>query len=118
MSKSIPMALSIVLAQLFAVSVYAQVKGEVDPAETKGAVVKKASPMEKAEAKAARKAEGAAAAKSEKPPTVTEGEAGKRPAVAKVSPEEKAAARAKRKAAAAEAAKKGETVKGEVSTVK
>lgn len=119
MSKSIPIALSIVLAQLFAVGAYAQAKGEVDPAEGKAPVVKKVSPEEKAKARAARKAEGASAAKSEKPPASTgEAQVAKQPVVPKISAEEKAAARAKRKAAAAQAVKKEETVKGEVSTVK
>lgn len=118
MSKSIPIALSIVVAQLFAVGAYAQAKGEVDPAESKAPVVKKVSPEEKAKARAARKAEGASAAKSAEKPSTGEAAVSKAPVVPKVSAEEKAAARAKRKAAAIEAAKKGETVKGEASTVK
>lgn len=119
MSKSIPIALSIVLAQLFAVGAYAQTKGEVDPTEGKAPVVKKVSPTEKAEARAKRKAAGAVAAKSEKPAASTgEAQVAKQPVVPKISAEEKAAARAKRKAAAAQAVKKGETVEGEATTVK
>ncbi len=125
MSKSIPIALSIVLAQLLAVGALAQTKGEADPAESKGPIVKKATPMEKADARAARKAEGSAAAKADaskkalsKEDTAADSSA-KHPAVAKRSAEEKAAARAQRKTSAVEAAKKGEIPKaGEVGVTK
>lgn len=117
MSKSIPMALSIVMAALLAGGAYAQTKaGEADPAESKGPVVKKATPMEKTDARAARKAEGSAAAKADASKSTakedTPGDSSaKHPAVAKRSAEEKAAARAQRKAGAVEAGKKGEIPK-------
>ncbi len=117
MSKSIPMALSIVMAALLAGGAYAQTKGgEADPAQSKGPVVKKATPMEKADARAARKAGGSAAAKADASTPVgkddTAGDSSaKHPAVAKRTAEEKAAARAQRKAGAVAAAKKGEIPK-------
>jgi hypothetical protein len=108
--KKTLLTMSIVLAQMLAVSAFAQTKGEADPAQSKAIPSAPATAAEKAEAKATRKAEGAKAAKADMP-------AGPGPepkGVAKVATkEEKAAAKAKRKAAAKEAVKKGQTTSGE-----
>ena len=102
--------LSIVLAQMLAVGAFAQTKGEADPAQSKAVPAAPATPGEKAQAKATRKAEGAAAVKNAGPADATNQSAG----VAKVATkDEKVAAKAKRKAAAKEAVKKGQTTSGE-----
>jgi len=109
--KQLLIPLSLALAQAFAVSAFAQTKGEADPAQSKGPVVPKVAPDEKASAKAARKAEGKAVAKAK----TTEADADPAPAgvARKLTKEERVAAAAKRKAAAAEAVKKGQITSGE-----
>jgi hypothetical protein len=102
--------LSIVLAQMLAVGAFAQSKGEADPAQSKAIPSAPATPAEKAQAKATRKAEGAAAVKNAGPADATNKSTG----IAKVATtEEKASAKAKRKAAAKDAVKKGQTTSGE-----
>ncbi|WP_048440654.1 hypothetical protein [Caenimonas sp. SL110] len=100
----------IVLAQMLAVGAYAQPKGEADPAQSKAAPSKPATPAEKAVAKADRKAEGTAAAKSKPREDAANASKGTAKAATK---EERAAAKAKRKAEAASAVKKGEIKSGE-----
>lgn len=109
--KKTLLTISVVLAQMLAVSAYAQTKGEADPALSRAAPSAPTTPAEKAKAKAARKAEGAQAAKADAP-----GGTGPEPTgVAKVATkEEKAAAKAKRMGAAKEAVRKGETTSGEM----
>lgn len=100
--------LSIALAQL-SFSAFAQVRGEVDPAQSKAVPSERATPAEKAAAKQARKTEGAAAAKA-----YTGGETPSTTAKAKAATkEERQAARQQRKAAIAPAVKKGEIPSGE-----
>ena len=108
--KKTLLTMSVVLAQMLAVSAFAQTKGEADPAQSRAAPSAPATAAEKAQAKATRKAEGAKAAKADVP-----GGPGPEPTgVAKVATKsEKAAAKAKRKAAAKEAVKKGQTTSGE-----
>jgi len=103
------LSLSLVLAQMLAVSAFAQSKGEADPAQSKAAPAAPATPAEKAAAKSARKAEGAAAAKTE-----TAGDTPSSMGTAKsaTKAERKAAAK-KRKAAVAASVKKGEIPSGE-----
>jgi hypothetical protein len=108
--KKTLLTLSIVLAQMLAVSAFAQTKGEADPAQSKAAPSAPATATEKAQAKVTRKAEGAKAAKADQPGGVGPESTG----VAKVATkDEKAAAKVKRKAAAKEAVKKGQTTSGE-----
>jgi hypothetical protein len=107
--KKTLLTVSIVLAQMLAVSAFAQTKGEADPAQSKAAPAAPATATEKAQAKATRKAEGAKVSKGAKADQGPESTG-----VAKVaSKEEKAAAKAKRKAATKEAVKKGQTTSGE-----
>jgi hypothetical protein len=108
--KKTLLTVSIVLAQMLAISAFAQSKGEADPAQSRAAPSAPATPAEKAKAKETRKAEGAKAAKADVP-----GGAGPEPTgVAKVATkEEKAAAKTKRKASAADAVKKGQIPSGE-----
>lgn len=108
--KKIVLTLGIALAQMLAVSAFAQSKGEADPAQSKAAPSAPATPAEKAQAKQLRKAEGAKAAKADAPGGVGPESTG----VAKVTTKaDKKAAKAKRKAAAAAAVKKGEISSGE-----
>jgi hypothetical protein len=104
--KKLLLPLSLALAPVFAVSAFAQTRGEADPAQSKGQTLPKASAEEKALAKSARRAEGAVVAKTKK----TEADADPSPAgVARtVSKEERAASRAKRRAETALAVKRGE----------
>lgn len=108
--KKTLLTVSIVLAQMLAISAFAQTKGEADPAQSKAAPSAPATAAEKAQAKATRKAEGAKAAKADAP-----GGTGPEPTgVAKVATkDEKAAAKASRKAVTKEAVKKGQTTSGE-----
>ncbi len=110
--KKLLLPLSLVLAQMLAVSAFAQTKvGEADAEQSKGQTMPKATPAEKATAKAGRKAEGAAvAAKPVAPRAAEEKGVGTAKAATK---QERTAARAKRKAAAAAALKKGEIASGE-----
>jgi hypothetical protein len=110
--KKLLLPLSLVLAQMLAVSAFAQTKGgEADPEQSKGQTMPKATPAEKATAKAGRKAEGAAVAgQGVKPLAAQETGAGTAKAATK---QERDAARAKRKATAAAALKKGEIPSGE-----
>lgn len=110
--KKLLLPLSLVLTQMLAVSAFAQTKGgEVDPEQSKGQTMPKATPAEKATAQAGRKAEGAAVAGQAVTPRAAEE---KGVGAAKVATkQERDAARAKRKAAAAAALKKGEIPSGE-----
>lgn len=107
--NKVVLSISLVLAQLLAVSAIAQTRGEADPAQSKAIPSAKATPEEKAAAKAARKAEGKTVAKeaivSDRPSTTAKAKA--------ATKEERLAARQKRKAAAAAALKKGEITSGE-----
>jgi hypothetical protein len=110
--KKLLLPLSLVLAQMLAVTAFAQTKGgEADPEQAKGQTLPKATPAEKATAKAARKAEGADVA--DKANTRRPGEETGAGAAKVATKQERAAARAKRKAAAAAAVKKGEIASGE-----
>lgn len=110
--KKLLLPLSLVLAQMLAVSAFAQTKGgEADPEQSKGQTMPKATPAEKATAKAARKEEGAAAAAKPVAPKVGEDKGAG--AAKSATKQERDAARAKRKAAAAAAVKKGEIASGE-----
>jgi hypothetical protein len=108
--KKIVLPLGFALAQLLAVSAFAQAAGQADPAGAKAAPSAPATPAQKAAAKAERKAEGAAAAKSDAPQEGMNKSAG---TAHKATKEERAAAKAKRKAATAAAVKKGEIKEGE-----
>lgn len=109
MKKSF-LTVSIVLAQMLAISAFAQTKGEADPAQSRAIPTVKATPAEKAKAKAVRKAEGAAAVKNAGPADASNKSAG----IAKVATkDEKAAAKASRVAITKEAVKKGQTTSGE-----
>jgi hypothetical protein len=110
--KKIVLSVSLALAQLLAVSAIAQVKGEVDPAQSKAIPSAPATPAEKAAAKAARKAEGKTVA------PISAGaaqEASNKSAgtAKKATKAERKAAAAKRKAEAKEALKKGEIPSGD-----
>jgi len=112
--KKVVLALSVALAQMLAVSAFAQ--GEVGGVKP-SAPVKKATAEEKASGKAMRKAEGTAAAKTSTPGEVGDVKAG--PSKSAMTKEEKAAARAKRKADTAAANKSGALPKsGEVGPSK
>lgn len=103
------LAVSLAIAQVFAVSAMAQTKGEADPAQSKAIPSKPATAEEKAAAKSARKAEGSVAAKS-----FTGGEKPEGAGKAKVATKEQRAEAAKaRKASAKSALKKGEISSGE-----
>jgi len=104
-------SLSLVLAQVVAVSAIAQSKGEVDPNQSKAAPSAPATRGEKAAAKAERKAEGAQAARTHKPGDAEPASLG---TAKKYTKAERAAARQKRKAAVAPAVKKGEIPSGEI----
>jgi hypothetical protein len=108
--KKILLPVSLVLAQMLAVNAFAQVKGEVDAAQSKAVPSAKATKEEKAAAKAARKAEGKAVAKTASPADANPGSMG---TAKKTTKAERKAAAAKRKAEAAAALKKGEIPSGE-----
>jgi hypothetical protein len=107
--NKVVLSISLVLAQLLAVSAIAQTKGEADPAQSKAVPSAKATPEEKAAAKAARKAEGKKVAKegivSDRPSTTAKAKA--------ATKEERLAARQKRKAEVAPEVKKGTLPSGE-----
>ena len=106
--KLLTTILSIALAQL-SFSAFAQVRGEVDPAQSKAVPSERATPAEKAAAKQTRKTEGATAAKA-----YTGGETPSTTAKAKAATkEERLAALKQRKAAIAPTVKKHETTSGE-----
>ncbi|WP_326541378.1 hypothetical protein [Pseudorhodoferax sp.] len=98
--KKVVLSVGIVVAQMFAVAAFAQ--GEVGTSKAPPPA-KKASPEDRAAARAERKAEGAAAIKDQ-PPGEVGGVKAAAPAT-KVSAEDKAAARAARKAEGAAAIK-------------
>lgn len=101
--KKIVLTAGILAAQLLAVSAFAA--GEVDEAQSKAAASTPVTAQEKQDARAARKATGAAVAKSDKATGEAAGaDAGAAPSK-KATTAEKKAARAKRKAAGAAAAK-------------
>ena len=103
------LSVGLALAQLLAVNAMAQSRGEADPEQAKAIPCKPATAQEKAAAKAARKAEGTAAAQA-----FTGGECPTSAGTAKVATKEQRVAAAKaRKAAAASALKKGEIPSGE-----
>ncbi len=104
------LSLSLVVAQMLAVSAFAQTKGEADPAQSKAIPSAPATASEKADAKKTRKAEGAAAAKAKKTGDADPSSLGKAKAATKA---ERKAAAAKRKAELAPAVKKGEISSGE-----
>ncbi len=105
------LSLSLAVAQMLAVSAFAQSKGEADPAQSKAVPSAPATAAEKAEAKKARKAEGAAVAKSKRTTADADPSSlGKAKATTKA---ERKAAAAKRKAEMAPAVKKGEISSGE-----
>jgi len=110
MNKSL-LSLSLVLAQALAVSAFAQSKVEVNPDTAKAEPSAKVTPAERAAARKARRAAGAAAAKNYTP-DVTPEAMGVRKAATK---EERIAARKKRRAEASEAVRKGGTTSGELS---
>jgi hypothetical protein len=106
------LTLSLALAQMLAVSAFAQTKGEADPAQSKAIPSAPATAAEKAAAKKARKAEGATAAKEEK--KAGEDVDNKSKGVAKVATKaERKAAAKKRKGEVAPLVKKGEIPSGE-----
>jgi hypothetical protein len=108
--KTLVLSLSLALAQMLAVSAFAQTKGEADPAQSKAIPSAPATAAEKAAAKAARKAEGTKAVKEEEPADATNKSMG----VAKVATKaERKAAAQKRKAEVAPAVKKGQIPSGE-----
>lgn len=110
--KKIILPLSIALAQMLAVSAFAQAKGgEADTTGSMAAPSAPATPAEKAAAKAERKTEGAAAAKDMAP---QEGESKSAGTARKYTKAERAEARAKRKAETAAAIKRGEVKSGEM----
>ncbi len=112
--KKVVLTLSVVLAQMLAVSAFAQ--GEVGATKTP-APAKKTSPEDRAAGKAQRKAEGTEAIKNAPPGEV--GAVPKAEAKSTLTKEEKAAARAKRKADTAAANKAGALPKtGEVGPTK
>jgi len=109
--KNIIIAVALALAPFIAVNAFAQSSGEADPAGAKSIAVKPATAAEKAEAKAKRKAEGAAAARedsrSAKMSRQHDGVAH-----TTTQAQRKAAAKA-RKAKAQDALKKGQITSGE-----
>ena len=109
--KNIIIPVALALAPFFAVSAFAQVKGEADPAGAKSIPVKSATAAEKAEAKAKRKAEGTEAARED---SVSAKESRRVAGKAHVATKEqrKAAVKA-RKASAQSAMRKGEITSGE-----
>lgn len=109
--KQLLIPLSIAVAQMFAVSAFAQSKGEADPAQSKAIPVEKATAEQKAAAKASRKATGKTISKT----TKTEADADPSPAgvAKKATKEERLAAAKARKATAADAVKKGQISSGE-----
>ena len=112
--KKVVLTLSVVFAQLLAVSAFAQGEvGGVKPA----APAMKTSPEDRAAGKAQRKAEGKEAIKAQPPGEV--GAVPKAAAKSTMTKEEKAAARAKRKAETSTANKAGALPKtGEVGPTK
>ena len=110
--KKLAITLGVALATMLAANGFAQTtRGEADPAGAKAMPAKAATAEEKADAKKARKAEGASAMKA-----AQVGNTEDRPAAkVKVSASEKKAAAIKRKAAAADARKAGEPQKGEAT---
>jgi hypothetical protein len=108
--NKIVLSVSLALAQLLAVNAFAQSKGEADPAGAKAMPSAKATPQEKAAAKATRKEEGAKVSKAASPADAMPSSMGE---AKKTTKAERKAAAAKRKAAAAAAVKKGETTSGE-----
>ncbi|WP_235579305.1 hypothetical protein [Pseudorhodoferax sp. Leaf274] len=109
--KKVVLSVGVALAQLFAVAAFAQ--GEVGATKAPPPA-KKASPEDRAAARAERKAEGAAAIKQQ--PAGEVGAVKKAAPAAKVSAEDKAAARANRKAEGAAAIKQAPP--GEVGPTK
>jgi hypothetical protein len=109
MNKTL-LAVGLVLAQMLTVNAFAQSKGEADPAGAKAIPSAKATPEEKAAAKATRKAEGAKVSKANVPGDATPASDG---VAKKTTKAERKAAAAKRKAATAAAVKKGEIPSGE-----
>jgi hypothetical protein len=108
--KTLVLSLSLALAQMFAVSAFAQTKGEADPAQSRAIPAAPATASEKAAAKATRKAEGTMAVKEEAPQDASNKSMG----VAKVSSKtERQAAALKRKSEVAPLVKKGELPSGE-----
>lgn len=109
--KNIIIPVALALAPFFAANAFAQSKGEADPAGAKSIPVKSATAAEKAEAKAKRKAEGAAAAREDSGSAkMSRQHDGKAHATTKA--QRKAAAKV-RKASAQDAMKKGEITSGE-----
>ena len=106
------LSLSLVVAQMLAVSAFAQSKGEADPEQAKAIPSAPATKAEKAAAKSTRKAEGSKVAKAAL--KVGEDEDNKSKGTAKVATKaERKAAAIKRKADVAPAVKKGEISSGE-----
>lgn len=104
--KKIILPLSIALAQMLAVSAFAQTStGQADVSGSKAAPSAPATPAEKAAARTERKAEGKAAAKEETPQEGMPKSAG---TARKTTKAQRKAAHAKRKAAAAAEVKSGE----------
>ena len=101
--KKIVLTAGVLLAQLLAVNAFAA--GEVDADQSKAAASTPVTAQEKHEARAARKATGAAVAKSEKAAGEAATADDSATASKKATAAEKKAARAKRKAAGAAAAK-------------
>ena len=113
--KKIILPLSIALAQMLAVSAFAQKTstGQADASGSMAAPSAPATPAEKATARTERKTEGAAAAKSETPQEGSDKSAG---TAHKRTKAQRKAAHAKRKAAVSAENKKGEinSVPGQV----
>lgn len=103
------LSLSLVLAQMLAVSAFAQTKGEADPAQSKAIPSAPATKAEKATAKQTRKAEGAAIAKTSK----TDADPSSLGTAKVATKAERKAAAKQRKAALAPAVKKGDISSGE-----
>lgn len=104
------LAVTLAAAQLFAVSAFAQSKGEADPAQSKAIPSKPATAEEKAAAKSARKTESMKQAKTEKAQDQEHKTLGKAKVATKA--ERKEAAKTRRASAAA-SLKKGEISSGE-----
>ncbi len=109
------LTMAIVMANLLAGNVFAQSKGEADPAQSMAAPSATATPAEKVAARTKRRPEAVAQARASvangSKPVASEDRG---VVTAKASPEEKAAARNKRRAETIPAVRAGETSVGEM----
>ncbi|HSV34571.1 MAG TPA: hypothetical protein VLI46_03390 [Ramlibacter sp.] len=105
--------ISLVLVQAFAVNAFAESNRETDAAQSKAAPAAKATPEDKAAARAARRAEGRAVARSNAPEVEGVPDPGPLGAARKASKDERKVMGAQRRAATTEAARRGEITHGE-----